>query len=474
MKSTKLSTLFLPAAAMLLVSQFVFAQQRPSIRPDKTLVAKAIAAAQTTGKAVPIVPASTIKALAAARPTIWLTNGNALAAKSKPAAKPAGSPASEPWFCDWNGGVFHTFCPFGVETAYGTNKIVGANGGAGMTIAIVDAFAYPGAEADLAQFNSDMGLPACTTANGCFTSINLSPYDGTGSGWDVESDLDIQYAHAMAPKAKIIYVQAYDNSYDSFGAAELFAATQPGVVVVSNSWSGGTYSADDFYWNLPVPLLFASGDGASWPSQGFSGYPCSASEPSVTCIGGTSLYTTSSLVRTSEVGWAGSGGGCANGANGVPPDDPEYIPWWQGNNGSGTCGIYHASPDIAAIADPYTGVAVFITDPYWNPGHPGYYQVGGTSLATPITAGLLANIDAALVSFGKPVITALTPSLYKAATANYNYFFYDVTSGNNGYAAGPQFDLVTGLGNLTGKDAANRFFGLIPVTEPPPPPPPAY
>jgi len=90
MKSTKLSTLFLPAAAMLLVSQFVFAQQRPSIRPDKTLVAKAIAAAQTTGKAVPIVPASTIKALAAARPTIWLTNGNALAAKSKPAAKPAG------------------------------------------------------------------------------------------------------------------------------------------------------------------------------------------------------------------------------------------------------------------------------------------------------------------------------------------------------------------------------------------------
>lgn len=456
MKLTKLSTLLLTAIAALLVSQFAFAGQA-AIPPNKTLGAAAIAAVQATGKPVPVVPASTIKALAAARPTVWLAKTQLLA-KSKPAGKPIGALVSEPSFCDYVSGSFIAFCPYGVQTAYGTKQIVGANGGAGMTIAIVDAFAYPNAESNLAQFNSDMGLPACTTANGCFTSINLSPYDGSGSGWDVESMLDIEYAHAMAPNAKIIYVQAYDNSYDGLGVAVGTAAAQAGVVVVSNSWSGGTASAYDYYWNLGLPLLFAAGDYSSWPEQGFAGYPCDASEAGVTCLGGTSLYTTSSLVRTSEVGWSGSGGGCADGSLG---DDPEYIPWWQGNNGSGICGAYHASPDIAAIADPNTPVAVYISNAYYS----GYYGVGGTSVATPVTAGLLADLDAALVSFGKPTITALTPSLYGAAKANYSYYYYDVTSGNNGYPAGFQFDLVTGLGNLTGKDAGNRFFGLAPVTQ---------
>jgi subtilase family serine protease len=366
---------------------------------------------------------------------------------------------SEPWFCDFVNGGFVAFCPYGVQTAYGTNKIAGANGGAGMTIAIVDAYGYANAEANLAQFNFDMGLPACTTANGCFTSINLSPYDGSGSGWDLESMLDLEYAHAMAPNAKLVYVQAYDTSYDGLGQAVGIAAGQAGVVVVSNSWSGGASSYYDFYWNLGLPLLFAAGDYGSWDTQEFSGYPCSASEPGVTCLGGTSLHTTSSLVRTSETAWSGSGGGCANGAWG---DDPEYQPWWQGNNGSGLCYPYHASPDIAAIADPDTPVAVYINNPYWNPG---YYGVGGTSVATPVTAGLLADIDAALVSFGKPTIVALTPSLYQAATANYGYYYYDVTTGSNGNPATPYFDLVTGLGNLTGKDAGSRFFGLIPVAQ---------
>jgi subtilase family serine protease len=458
MKSTKLSTLLLTAIATLLVSQFAFAGQA-AIPPNKTLATTAIQAVQTTGKPVPVVPTSTLKVRASARPVVWLTKTQLLT-KSKPAGKPAGSPASEPWFCDWNGGSFLAYCPYGVETAYGTNKIAGANGGAGMTIAIVDAYGYASAEANFAQFNSDMGLPACTSASGCFTSINLSPYDGSGSGWDLESMLDIEYAHAMAPNAKIVYVQAYDSSYDGLGAAVETAAAQAGVVVVSNSWSGGTASAYDFYWNQPLPLLFAAGDYSSWPEQGFAGYPCDASSPgtNVTCLGGTSLYTTSSLVRTSEVGWSGSGGGCADGSLG---DDPEYIPWWQGNNGSGICGAYHASPDIAAIADPGTPVAVYINNPYWTPG---YYGVGGTSVATPVTAGLLADIDAAFVSFGKPVIASLTPSLYQAATSSYNYYFYDVTSGNNGYPAGFQFDLVTGLGNLTGKDAGSRFFGLTPAS----------
>ena len=449
MQSTRLSTLLLTALAALLASQFAFAGQA-AIPPNKTLATAAVKAVQTTGRSVPVVPASTIKAQAAARPNVWLTRSQ-LVAKSKPTGKPAGSAASEPWFCDWNGSAFYAFCPYGVQTAYGIKQIAGANGGAGITIAIVDAFAYPSAEANFAQFNADMGLPPCTTANGCFTSVNLSPYDGSGSGWDLESMLDIEYAHAMAPNAKIVYVQAYDNSYDGLGAAVGIAAAQSDVV--SNSWSGGEAPSYDFYWNLPKPLLFASGDYSNWPLQGFVGYPCSASSASVTCVGGTSLYTTTSLVRTSEAGWSGAGGGCS---------EAEGIPSWQGANGSGICGSYHASPDIAAIADPDTPVAVYISNPYWNPG---YYGVGGTSVATPVLAGLVADLDAANVSFGKAKWTSITPSLYSGAKANYSYYFYDVTTGNNGYAAGPQFDLVTGLGNPIGKNAANRFFGLLPVNQ---------
>ena len=300
-------------------------------------------------------------------------------------------PAAEPSFCETQFTGYYVFCPKGVQTAYGVNQIIGANGGAGITIAIVDAYAYPYAEANLAQFNADMGLPPCTTANGCFTNVNLSPYDGSGSGWDLESMLDLEYAHAMAPNAKLVYVQAYDNSYDNLGVAVGIAASMADLV--SNSWSGGENSYYDFYWNLGKVLLFSSGDYGSWPSQGFVGYPCSAN--TVTCVGGTSLYVNASLQRTSETGWAGSGGGCSN---------EEPIPAYQGLNGSGVCSPNRASPDFSAIADPNTGVAVYISNPVVGTH---YYLVGGTSLATPVLAGLVADIDTARVSFGKTKLTFL-------------------------------------------------------------------
>ena len=441
MKSKHMRNLFLVAVALLMVCQLGWAQSA-AIPPDKTLAAKAVAAVQATGQAVPVVPVSSIATApkAAARPLVWLSHSLG--------TRPTIHAGGEPSFCDYNSGSQVALCPAGLQSAYGVKQIVGANGGAGMVIAIVDAFAYPLAEANFAQFNSDMGLPPCTTANGCFTSINLSPYDGTGSGWDLESMLDIEYAHAMAPNAKIVYVQGYDNYTDSLGAAEAIAASRADIV--SNSWSGGEYTPYDSYWNLGKPLLFASGDYGNWPNQGFVGYPCTAL--TVTCVGGTSLYVNSALKRTSEVGWAGAGGGCSG---------AEPIPSWQQNMtlGSAMCAPYRASPDIAAIADPNTPVAVWISNSYWGSY---YYGVGGTSLATPVTAGLVADIDAARVSFGKAKFTFLNPSLYNAAASNYNYFFYDVTSGSNGYPAGPLFDLVTGLGVSAGPAMANRFFGLIP------------
>ena len=429
-----LRRLTLISFVVLLVCQLGFAQHA-AVLPDRTLAGKAIAAVQATGKPVAVVPARTVQGKPMVRPTIILSHS-----LGKGNARTAG----EPSFCQTYWSYGYIFCPKGLTSAYQVSQIVGANGGKGMTIAIVDAFAYPNAEADLAQFNADMGLPPCTTANGCFTSINQSPFDGTGSGWDLESDLDLQSAHAMAPNAKIVYVQAYDNYDSSLGAAEAVAASMADVV--SNSWSGGEDSSYDSYWNLGKVLLFSSGDYGSWPTQGFVGYPCSAT--TVTCVGGTSLYVNSNLQRTSEVAWSGSGGGCSG---------QEAMPSYQGLNGSGVCSPNRASPDVAAIADPATGFSVYINNSYWGTG---YYIVGGTSLAAPVTAGLVANVDAARVSFGKSKLTFLNPGLYQAANSNYNYFLYDVTSGSNGYSAGFQFDLVTGLGNITGKDLANRFFGL--------------
>jgi len=440
MKSKHMRNLFLVAVALLMVCQLGWAQSA-AIPPDKTLTAKAAAAVQATGQAVPVVPVSSIAIAgrAAARPVVWLSHNLG--------ANPT-IVSGEPSFCEHQFTGYYVFCPAGVQTAYGVKQIVGANGGAGMVIAIVDAFAYPYAEANLAVFNAAMGLPPCTTANGCFTSYNLSPTDGSGSGWDVESMLDLEYAHAMAPNAKLLYVQAYDNYTNSLGVAEAYAAAHADVV--SNSWSGGEDSSSDSYWNLGKPLLFSSGDDGNWPSQGFVGYPCTAL--TVTCVGGTSLYVNANWVRTSEVAWAGSGGGCSL---------QELMPSWQQNMtlGSAMCAPYRAAPDIAAIADPNTGVAVYISNPVVGTH---YYLVGGTSLATPVTAGLVADIDTARVSFGKAKLTFLNPSLYNGAASNYNYFFYDVKIGSNGYPAGPLFDLVTGLGVSAGPAMANRFFGLIP------------
>jgi subtilase family serine protease len=452
MKSKNLRNLFLAAVALLMVCQLGWAQSA-AIPPDKTLAAKAVAAVQATGTPVPVVPVSSIAGKAAARPGVWLSSSLG----AKPAFQAPGN--GEPSYCDFNNGSQEALCPLGLQTAYNVKQIVGGNGGAGIVIAIVDALAYPNAEANLARFDSDMGLPACTTANGCFTSVVMTgAATANGTGWDIESMLDLEYAHAMAPNAKLIYVQAKDASDEALGAAVAVAAASADIV--SNSWIGAEYTAYDSYWNVGKVLLFASGDYSNWPAQGEVGYPCSAL--TVTCVGGTTLHVNAKLQRTSETGWSGAGGGCS-GPNPVPGGDGngsgyESMPSWQGRNGSDVCSPYRAAPDIAAIADPNTPVAVYVC----NPGLScGYYGVGGTSVATPVSAGLVANIDTARVSFGKAKFTFLNPSLYNAAASNYNYFFYDVLSGSNGFNAGPQFDLVTGLGVSNGPAMANRFFGLI-------------
>jgi len=340
------------------------------------------------------------------------------------------------------------YFPSDVTRAYATAFISNGNGGAGRTIAIVDAFHYPSVDADLHNFSTTFGLPDCTVASGCFTVVNQvggPPRAGFNAGWAVETNLDVQWAHAMAPNAKILLVEGDTNSFANLGAAVLYARANGDVV--SNSYGANEFSGesglDGFYSGSSVPILFSSGDSGA---AGHS-YPCASTY--VVCVGGTSLFETSTSFRASEAGWSGSGGGCSTQIS---------QPSWQ--SGVTPCSTARAMPDVAAIADPNTGVLVYISDSRIVVT-PGLYIIGGTSAASPITAGVVALIQNARIAAGKSEFTGATfgPALYTvAAGAFYHYRYYDVTTGNNGLAAGPGFDLVTGFGVALGPSIT---FGLV-------------
>jgi subtilase family serine protease len=202
--------------------------------------------------------------------------------------------------------------PASVFTSYGFNSLScthtastwtnSALCGSGQTIAIVDAYDDPNAESDLAVFDSMYNLPSCTTNNGCFEKLKPSG-TGTDSGWALEISLDIQWAHAIAPGAKIVLVESFDNSLLGLLGGEN-TAVAAGAQQVSNSWAGSEFlnetSYDSYFNSTKASFFVASGDsgyGASWPS----------SSPFVISVGGTTLNTDSSGNYQSESAWSGSG-----------------------------------------------------------------------------------------------------------------------------------------------------------------------
>lgn len=417
---------FIVIATVLLLACQLFAQA-------PTNVQKLAALAEATGQAQRVMPPASPHHM---RSFIWVTGGfNTI------------GPPTKPPNCNKNG-----FCPPSLEIAYGTVNIIGGNGGAGVTIAITDAYHYANNEADLNVFSTDMGLPACTHTNGCFKNVDQNGgtnFCGSDRGWELETMLDIEWAHAMAPNAKIVLVEGCTNNDSDLNTAIQTAVNIEGANFVSDSWGEpefpGEIQEDQSYVGLNAPLMFASGDGGA-PAI----YPCQS--PYATCIGGTALTLDSNFHRTNETGWAGSGGGCS-------AYEPAQA--FQTTNGVTLCASNRAAPDISAVASPGTPVYIY------DSGNGGYGRVGGTSVATPVTAGVFANIEAARRSFGKKDfgeivnIELYNPyKLYNTPGSNYLYFYYDVTAGNNRHQAGPGYDLVTGLGVSYGVDMANRFFGL--------------
>lgn len=326
--------------------------------------------------------------------------------------------------------------PNQVRTAYGFNAISAK--GKGEVIAIVDAFDDPRIEADLAVFTKHFGLPSCTTKNGCFKKIYASgKKPKTDAGWSGEIALDVEWAYAMAPEAKIILVEAAsDSMQDLFNAVQV--AVKSGATVVSMSWGGGEFvdqtSLDPIFNNPKVTFVASSGDSGTGTL-----YP--AASPYVLSVGGTTLSVDSYGNYQGETAWSGSGGGVSTIE--TWPASQKGLPIPQANNMRGV-------PDVAYNADPETGFSVYNSVP--GDGGTGWQVVGGTSAGSPQWAAIVAVANAALnTRFGG----SMNNLLYAAAnpdTGNYGYDFNDVTSGTNGdcsyyCVAQNGYDYVTGLGS---------------------------
>jgi subtilase family serine protease len=351
--------------------------------------------------------------------------------------------------------------PAQIKEAYDFDQI--SNQGDGQTIAIVDAFDDPNIEADLATFDNQFNLPACTKVNGCLTKAfsckgvecpNSNPGstdDATGTTdpnygfWVLEIALDVEWAHAIAPKANILLVEVHATATGGASLNDLLGgvdvALKHNVKVVSMSWGGtewSTEAADEdwhFVTNANVTFFASAGDSGHGVI-----YP--AASPYVMSVGGTRLNIDPDGSYDSEKAWQGGGGGLSQYElepiyqTAYPiPNDPQHV---------------KGTPDVAYDAAPATGVAVFDSVPY--AGSAGWIQVGGTSAGPPQWSGLIAIVNSLRANDKKPALTGSHGPLYQVVQDSDNdATYHDVSNGKDGTCgatckAKPGYDFVTGLG----------------------------
>ncbi len=342
------------------------------------------------------------------------------------------------------GGGSSGYSPRQIDSAYGIGGLSfsGVSGnGAGQTIAIVNAYNDPNIKSDLAAFDAQYGLSAPPS----FTVDNLGATT-TDAGWSVETALDVEWAHAVAPDANIVLVEAPTASLTSLLSAVGTVAKLPGVSVISMSWGTSEFYGEwnnEGVFNTPAghtneTFVAASGDSGAWSGPSFP-----AVSPNVLGVGGTTLTLGSGNSYGSEAGWTFSTGGFSGLDNGFWYGLP--APSYQTStlNSAGLNYGLRTSPDVSLNADPNTGYAVYDSVPY--NGSSGWFDVGGTSAAAPAWAGLVAITDQGLASAGKSTLTTtqLLTNLYSLPTSDFN----QITSGFNGYSAGSGYNLVAGLGS---------------------------
>lgn len=345
---------------------------------------------------------------------------------------------------DKNGTPQTATLPYG----YGPQQFLGAYNVTSLSahpiLAIVDAYDDPNIKANLDTYNSTYGLPYFPNCSGsitnsstaCFQKVNQNGaknYPRTNAGWALEISLDVEVAHAVCPSCRLLLVEASSNSFSNLMAA-VDRARVMGATAISNSYGANEFNGEttyDSHFNHPgIAYTFSSGDSGYGTE-----YP--AASRYVTAVGGTTLNVLDNgdgtFSYSDETVWNGTGSGCSLYETKQP---------WQIDSGCNKRMVV----DVSADADPSTGAAVYDTVPYY--GQIGWYQVGGTSLASPIIAAMYALK-------GVPANTA-------ANSLPYNNLFSlnDVLSGSNGSCtisyfcnAGSGYDGPTGLGSPNGINA---------------------
>ncbi|MER7468801.1 S8 family serine peptidase [Streptomyces sp. NPDC097981] len=319
--------------------------------------------------------------------------------------------------------------PEDIQSAYDLPR----HGGAGRTVAIVNAFDNPNAESDLAVYRRTFHLPPCTTANGCFRKINqnggTTPPPTTDPTWALETSLDLDAVSAACPDCKILLVEANNNLLVSSLLPAVDQAVAQGAKFVSMSWAAPEQPAETTLdTHFPPGIAFVAGSGDSgYPDQN---YP--ATSRYVTAAGGTTLHRipTHNGYRWSETAWLGSGSACSL---------YEPKPAFQHDPGCPR----RTTVDISALASPFPGFAIYNTF-----SGSGWGVSGGTSLASPLIASMYAIA-------GTPGPTD-RPNSYPYAHPG---AFSDVLAGYNSFAgcspaylcvARPGYDGPTGLGTPRG------------------------
>ena len=347
--------------------------------------------------------------------------------------------------------------PTELQSAY---NLGGApSSGTGETVAIVDAYNDPDALSNLSTYRAEWGLPAVcggTTTTGCAKVTVENQSGGTrlpssNVGWSEEISVDLDMVSAICPDCNILLVEASSPTFSNLGAAELTAAAAH-PVSIGNSYGGAESSSEtsyDSYYGSGsekgIAITAATGDdgyGVEYP----------AASPDVIAVGGTTLSPVSSPPEGgrawAETAWANAGSGCSG---------YEAQPLWQTHVVPSAC-TNRAVADVAAVANPSTGVAVY--DSY---GLNGWTVFGGTSVATQVISAIYAR--------GTSPVSAGAGQLYAAASSSYATDFYDVTSGSNGSCsvpdlctAGTGWDGPTGLGTPNG---AGAFWAVARPIRPP-------
>lgn len=359
--------------------------------------------------------------------------------------------------------------PATMQKAYGIDlvsfgSVIGD--GTGQTIAIVDAYNAPSIQTDLAAFDTQFGLAAAnlTVINQSGGTTLPANAPGAGNSWAVETSLDVEWAHSIAPGAKILLVEANSASDANLFAAVNTARNYAGVSSVSMSWGGDEYSGDtsfDQYLTTPgnhngVTFLASSGDdGAYSPGTATLAVEYPAVSVNVLAIGGTSLHT-SGGAYSSESAWGNSTSSGTSGGGGGGISKFASQPSYQNGVVTQTT-TKRAVPDVSFDADPNTGVPVYdsydISGTHW-------IQVGGTSLAAPMWAGVIAIADQGRALSGQGTLDGRTetlPKIYAAPSAD----FHDITSGDNGFAAGAGYDLATGRGTPIVNKLVQDLVGVV-------------